>query len=275
MEESVPYVVFTDLDGTLLDRESYSYAAAKPALEALRQREIPVVFCTSKTRAEVEAARDELGNRAPFIVENGAAICIPPGYFPFPLPGSKSVGDYHVIRLGVPYPEVVAALRRASAHSGCEVRSFHDMTAAEVAKLSGLSLAQAELAKRREYDEPFVLLSDSETEIGSLLNRIEQDGLSWTRGGRFHHIRGRHNKGEAAAILTGLFRRVRAEVVTIGAGDGPNDISLLETVDLPIWIPTRHGSGLPTWASAWRLAPQEGPRGWNEAILQVLTEPRL
>ena len=274
MEESVPYVVFTDLDGTLLDRESYSHAAARPALEALRQREIPLVFCTSKTRAEVEAARKELGNRAPFIVENGAAICIPPGYFPFPFPASKVGGDYHVIRLGVPYPEVVAALRRASAHSGCEVRGFHDMTAAEVAKLSGLSLAQAELAKRREYDEPFVLLSDREVEIGSLLNRIEQDGLSWTRGGRFHHIRGRHNKGEAAAILTGLFRRVRAGVVTIGAGDGPNDISLLETVDLPIWIPTRHGTGLPTFASAWRLAPQEGPRGWNEAILQVLTEPR-
>ena len=30
------YVIFTDLDGTLLDADTYSWAAATPALEALR-----------------------------------------------------------------------------------------------------------------------------------------------------------------------------------------------------------------------------------------------
>ena len=278
MKASVPYVVFTDLDGTLLDRESYSYQAAKPALQALRRHRVPLVFCTSKTRAEVEVARQDFGNEAPFIVENGAAIFIPRGYFNSPVASAvasaKSRKKYELIRLGIPYRRVVAALRRASARSGCQVRGFHEMTATEVAELSGLTLAKARLAKRREYDEPFLLQSENPAEIGSLLSRIEEEGLTWTRGGRFYHIRGRHNKGQAARILIGLFRRSRPEVITVGAGDGPNDISLLEAVDLPIWIPAGDGSLRLASSVAARLAPQEGPRGWNEAILQVLNGER-
>jgi mannosyl-3-phosphoglycerate phosphatase len=270
MKNGHRYVVFSDLDGTLLDHDSYSHEAAGPALEELRRRWIPLVFCTSKTRAEVEAARRDLGNQAPFIVENGAAIFIPRGYFRTAAAPSRNGEAYEILRLGVPYPQVVAALRRASARSGCKVRGFADMNTEEVARRCGLSRERAELAKRRDYDEPFVLLSESPAEIGGLLNQIEEEGLSWTRGGRFYHVRGRHNKGQAVRILTSLFRRADPGVVTVGAGDGPNDISLLEAVDVPIWIPARHGRTEARAGSAWRLAPCSGPRGWNQAVLQVL-----
>jgi mannosyl-3-phosphoglycerate phosphatase len=244
------YVIFTDLDGTLLDHDSYSYEPAKPALLALRAKRIPLIFCTSKTRAEVEALRDELGNDYPFIVENGAAILIPTGYFPFSLVTATCCDRYDVILLGVPYTEVVAVLKRAATTSGCAVRGFHDMSVAEVALGCGLSVRDAENAKTREYDEPFEVLTDSPALIGSLLNRIEEQGLTWTRGGRFYHARGRHNKGDAARFLAGLYRRSNPDATTVGLGDGPNDLSLLETVDVPI--------------------PCCGPRAWNDAILRLL-----
>lgn len=63
--------VFTDLDGTLLDHETYSWEAARPALERLELSGIPWILVTSKTRAEVELWRKQLGNRHPFIIENG------------------------------------------------------------------------------------------------------------------------------------------------------------------------------------------------------------
>ena len=47
-------VLFTDLDGTLLDLFDYSYDAALPALEFLKKRKIPVIVCTAKTLAENE-----------------------------------------------------------------------------------------------------------------------------------------------------------------------------------------------------------------------------
>ncbi|WP_257294501.1 hypothetical protein [Endozoicomonas sp. YOMI1] len=46
-------LVFTDLDGSLLDHNHYGWAAARPALELLSEREIPVIFNTSKTFKEV------------------------------------------------------------------------------------------------------------------------------------------------------------------------------------------------------------------------------
>src|SRR5688572_23204941 len=102
-------LLISDLDGTLLDRETYSFTAAIPALHQLRERQIPLVLCTSKTRAEVEAVRVALGNRHPFIVENGGAIFLPKRYFPFAIPGSEHRDGYDVVPLGDNYAELVQA----------------------------------------------------------------------------------------------------------------------------------------------------------------------
>jgi len=267
------YVIFTDLDGTLLDHESYSYQAALPALEAIRQKAIPLILCTSKTRSEVEAIRAELGVKHPFIVENGAAAFVPRGYFPFATRAQKSDGDFDVIELGIPYASVTAALRRAAEASGCPVRGFHEMTPEEVAERCQMSVPEAKLAKIREYDEPFEALSENPDVVGRLFSGVESEGLTWTRGGRFYHIRGRHNKGQAAEMLFGPFRRLNRTVVTVGLGDGPNDISLLSIVDIPIVLPQPHRQN--HWSAgtgSWRVAPHPGPRGWNEAVLQVLAQ---
>ena len=70
-------VVFTDLDGTLLDASTYSFEAARPALDALRQQDIPLVLVSSKTRAEIEPIRGRLKQVHPFITENGGGCLYP------------------------------------------------------------------------------------------------------------------------------------------------------------------------------------------------------
>ena len=47
-------LVITDLDGTLLDGETYDVRPAQPGLDALRERRVSLVLCSSKTRAEME-----------------------------------------------------------------------------------------------------------------------------------------------------------------------------------------------------------------------------
>ncbi len=54
-------VIFTDLDGTLLDRDTYSFEPALPALRLIRQKDIPLVLSSSKTRAEIEFYRERIG----------------------------------------------------------------------------------------------------------------------------------------------------------------------------------------------------------------------
>ncbi|HON96275.1 MAG TPA: HAD hydrolase family protein [Deltaproteobacteria bacterium] len=83
-------IVFTDLDGTLLNHGDYSWEAARPALEKTRALGIPLVICTSKTRPEVELLRAEIGVAGPFIVENGGGIFFPREYddLPWAVPSS-------------------------------------------------------------------------------------------------------------------------------------------------------------------------------------------
>ncbi|HLB03155.1 MAG TPA: HAD hydrolase family protein, partial [Nitrospiria bacterium] len=79
-------VIFTDLDGTLLDAATYSWKAAQPALELIKQRAIPLILCSSKNRAEIAAVRRQLDDHDPFISENGGGIFIPDDYFEFYFP---------------------------------------------------------------------------------------------------------------------------------------------------------------------------------------------
>ncbi len=79
-------IIFTDLDGTLIDHQSYSYSDAKKALKKISDDKIPLILVSSKTRAEIEAIRQDLKKDGfninhPFIVENGSAIYIPRDYY--------------------------------------------------------------------------------------------------------------------------------------------------------------------------------------------------
>jgi mannosyl-3-phosphoglycerate phosphatase len=243
------HVVFTDLDGSLLDARTYSFEAARPTLERMAQAAIPVVFVTSKTRAETEFWRWQMQNIHPFIVENGGALFIPHGYFPFAIEDAAPLPSYDAIELGAPYAELVRDLAEAADAAGCQVRGFADMSDNEVAKECGLPVGQARLARLREYDEPFMLLQGVE---GQLRREIEARGQRHTRGGRFHHICGANDKGAAVARAIELYRRAHGEVLTIGLGDAPNDEPFLRLMDQSIML------------------SQGGPAAWNEAIRGIL-----
>ncbi|GAB4388826.1 MAG: mannosyl-3-phosphoglycerate phosphatase [Thermodesulfovibrionales bacterium] len=265
-------VVFTDLDGTLLDYDSYSFEAARPALDALRARGVPLVVCSSKTRAEIERYRCRLENAHPFISENGGAIFIPRGYFGFPIscapPEIVRERDYCAIVLGARYHELRRALGELRGQ-GFAVRGFGDMTAEEVAETAGMSLEEARLAKQREFDEPFVLRG-SEAEADALFRAIEARGLRHTQG-RFFHIMGASDKGMAVEILAEFFVRRDGAVVTAALGDSPNDIPMLEKVDYPI-IVQKPGVGHDPRIRVRGLVKAEGvgPEGWNRAVLGLL-----
>ncbi|MHB8834253.1 MAG: HAD-IIB family hydrolase [Candidatus Methylomirabilia bacterium] len=263
-----PAVVISDLDGTLLDPESYSFDAALPALELLRAKGIPLVLCSSKTRREIEVYRQRLGNREPFIFENGGGICLPKGLFPLPFTiAAEESDEYLVIPLGTPYRNLRRALSELRREFGVRVTGFGDLTAAGVAELTDLPALEADLARRREFDEPFVFDDPVEPRTAEFLGAIEARGFHWTRG-RFFHILGDNDKGRAARMLAEWYRRRLPDLVTVGLGDAQNDLPLLRAVDVPVLIKRkdgRHVEGLRSPRLVLTAAP--GPLGWNRAVL--------
>lgn len=257
-------VVATDLDGCLLDARTYRWEAARPALDALRQRGIPLVLCSSKTRAEMAPLHAELGLDAPYIFENGGGIVIPPGA-PWSRLVRRGAGPL-LVRLGVPLRDLALALVEIARDAGARLRGFSRLSAREVSDLTGLSEAKAALAQKREHGEPFVLEAGDEQ---ALRRAAERRGLRITRGGRFHHLTGPHDKGKAVRQVLALL----APESSIGLGDAENDLGLLRAVDLPILVPRPDGCVDAALAQAFpqaQRAPLPGPEGWNQAVLRVL-----
>lgn len=250
-------IVFSDLDGCLLDRETYGFAAAEPALAALRERRVPLVLCSGKTRAEMEPLARRLGLRTPLVVENGGAV----------------VADGRVLGLGVPRARLLTALPRLARDAGVDVRGFSEMTAAEVAELTGLTAAQAALALQREFDEPFAVqgASGRDPALDARLDAAARAlGLRVTHGGWLHHLHGPADKGD------GVRRTLRLEGESgegsVGLGDSASDIPLLRAVARPIAVPGADGVD-PALAAALpgaECAHAPGPAGWNAAVLAVL-----
>ncbi len=264
------FVIYSDLDGSLLDRETYAFGAARPALELLKRRRIPLVLCSSKTQAEVEFYRTALGLADPFIVENGGAILIPPGSVPAGPAPIRGGGPYLKVELGVPYARLTESLREIRRATGLGLFGFGDMSLQEVALLTGLEPAAARRAMARRYDEPFVAALSAD-QLQRLEAEVRRRGLRLTRGGRLYHLSGRHTKGLGVDLLTRLYRSRSPEVMTVGLGDGANDLAMLERVDIPVVIPRAPRRVDPALAGRrWTVAPAPGAAGWGSAILGLL-----
>ena len=260
-------IVFTDLDGTLLDHHTYGYAEARPALERIRSEGWPLVFVTSKTRAEVEGLRAETGVDEPFVVENGGGIFFPACRRHLAPAAAVPAGPHALVQLGLPYADIRAFVEEEGRELG--VVGFGDMADADIGGLTGLEGQAAAQARAREFTEPFRL------EEGARLAPIEaaarRRGIHVTTGGRLHHLMGAdQDKGRAVGVVRDAFAaHWGVEPVTIALGDGPNDMPMLYSVDHPVVMPPPGRPPLHLERADVRVAPVPGPAGWAAALLDL------
>jgi len=261
-------IIITDLDGTLLDSGTYSFKEARPALQLIRQMQIPLIFCSSKTRAELEVYRNKLKNQHPFISENGGGIFIPKHYFSFPIEAQNYRG-YKLIALGKSYAEIRKHFILLRKTTGIKVQGFADMGIREIAELTNLPLKEVPYARKRDFDEPFIFRQKYDVRF---LRAINETGMQWSEG-RLFHIMGNHDKGKAIKILKTFYRKEYGTLQIIGIGDSLNDLSMLKIVDRAILIRREDGKydqriKLPNLMKS-KLA---GTAGWNETVLSLIEE---
>jgi mannosyl-3-phosphoglycerate phosphatase len=264
-------VIFTDLDGTLLDRNTYSFEPAQPALHRIRQKDIPLVLSSSKTRAEIEMYRKKLDNNHPFISENGGGVFIPKNYFSFQFPYDKELNEYFVSELGTFYPQIIEVLECIKRETGILIKGISDMTVKEISSASGLDMKEAELAKKREYDEPFII-EGGEKEVALVKEKIEEKGMNYSWGGKFHHISGKNDKGKAVEILKEFYENQFFSIFTIGIGDSLNDLPMLSVVDRPVFLKGEDSVSpeVPPPIQNFTIVNGTGPQAWNEVILNIV-----
>ncbi|MBU2711350.1 HAD-IIB family hydrolase [Zooshikella harenae] len=267
-------IIFTDLDATLLDHKHYEFTAAQSALSIIASHQIPLILNTSKTVAETHEIRKKLNIYHPFIIENGSGICYPSDYFSTDQRNEKN-NDWKVLSLGQSYQDILDILAHFNQIQPFNYQSFNQLSAEQIAELTGLSVHQAHLAKQRSCTEPF-LWKDTADHLTAFIQHLQNHQLHVTQGGRFYHISSPCDKGKAMQQLLADYQQAYPTTnwLSIALGDSPNDYPMLKAADIAVVIKpstskpplslTNHPQVIYT--------TKPGPEGWQQAMEQLFNQ---
>ena len=264
-------VVYTDLDGTLLDHHTYAFDEALGAIKALKDRGIPIVPCTSKTRAETVCLMQALQLDGPMIIENGAAIWVPHDWGLSRPEGADDdvAANAWCQSFGPPRGMIRRQLAVLNIEWGNRYQSLCDLSDKQVMAITGLDPESAARAKDRHHCETLVWLG-TPSDRSAFAEQVEALELRCLQGGRFVHVAGGGGKGHA---MSWLHHKIRAELcgfeaaVSIAAGDADNDVEMLEIADLALMVRSPvHDPPTPRRAGGMVISDNFGPAGWAEGI---------
>lgn len=254
-------LIVTDLDGSLLDHHSYSWQAAQPWLDRLQQHQVPVVLCSSKTASEILPLQRQLGLMGlPFISENGALAQIDQPGYPQPL---RRHG-------GADYASICYTLNRLRQQQGYKFTGFADVSEAEVAQWTGLTLADAANARQRTASESLIWRDDPQR-FPAFRQQLAEADLTLVEGGRFWSVMGKESgKGAALHWLLANYPPPGGNSwTTIGLGDGPNDAPMLDAVNYAVVIKGHSKTPVQlnrTDSDHIYHTDAHGPVGWAEGL---------
>jgi mannosyl-3-phosphoglycerate phosphatase len=266
-------VLFTGVDGTLLDEETFDIEQAINALEYLKQRDIPIIFCSSKTFSEQDYWQKKLHVNAPFIFENGSGIAIPKGYFPdnaYEADGFS--GDYDIIILAQTDAfHVKNTLARINRMYGMALKGYSDCMPEEITRLTHLKGDLATRALDRMFTE--ILVNPVDEKLAQVIGpQLASCGLALGKNARFNSVQSLNvDKGKAVKRLQRIYAdTMGAAPVSMAIGDSANDIAMLEAAQIRFLVQRPHGGWAPMDIKGLNRVSAVGPEGFLNAVQLIL-----
>jgi mannosyl-3-phosphoglycerate phosphatase len=231
-------VIFTDLDGTLLDHHDYSWEPASEALKEAQAQKIPIIINTSKTRSEVNTLLSELPLlNEPYVVENGSAIIFPNITSELlsniqDQPRYQLIDGQHVWVFGEKRKLLCDWLTHIKVNKGYQLESYQDWTTEKIMNKTGLNKNKAIESQKKEFSEPFQWF-DTDERLADFILLAESQGFSVLKGGRFFHLQGAVTKASVFDFFkihkNSLFpSALRLKLIALG--DNHNDVNIIMVI---------------------------------------------
>ena len=259
--KKISVVIFTDLDGTLLNRDTFKFDEIKDYIKSLVNKGITIIPNTSKTLAELNSFAKELNLNLPFISENGSAIH-GLNIINKNLPDEMILAREKELILKIFQKEIPENLK-----SKCKlITKMEKKTQKEVFGLSDKNLRNV---LNRSYSTPILFKGNNEQKK-DLFKIVKNVGLSLHEGGRVINICDNVSKLKAMNRVIKIIKKTENEIKTIGVGDNFNDLDMLRNSNIACLVFNDQFLMEPININNCIVSKQSAPLGWEEVVKMAL-----
>ena len=265
------FLIFSDLDGSFLHHQNYSYGKNDLVIEKLKKNNHQIIFNSSKTYSEIRIILKTLKlTMMPFSCENGATLYFPKTIFK-KIKKSQSFEDYWKINLtnknSLKWYKILKELKK----------DFHfeiicDLSKKDILKLTNLRDIKQML--KREASQ-LIIWKDNKKNFNefSKMIKINCKG-SLNQGGRFIQISSPCNKRIATKEICHIYHESFGDKFyqsIIAIGDNKNDRDMLNFAKYPCIIKNEHAAFLKLISSKKNTyySKKEAPSGWSESLIYL------
>ena len=262
MKQKKQIIIFTDLDGSLLDKDTFEFHEIKDYFRDLVSKGIKIIPNSSKTKAELSNFNKQYNLNLSFIAENGSSIHglnlihenLPNNIFL-----SRTVDEIYKI-----YNQNVTDNLKE------KVTFILNLKSNEQQEIFGLSLEKMSLAIKRDHSIP-IQFNGTESEKKEFIKIMKNSGLTIQTGGRIMNVCDNVNKSvamsEAIRLMT---KELDNEIITIGVGDNENDIEMIKMTDYPCLVKNENFDSSLINIDNLIKSDEPSPNGWSDVIKTAL-----
>ena len=261
-------LLFTDLDGTLLNKKTFEFKAALDLIKNCISKGINIIPNSSKTDLELDEICENLKIPKVYISENGSCIC-GLNFFSKKLNKKVFLSRSKQIIFKSFTDNIDFKLQKK-----CLI--LENETLKIQLKTLGLPKNKLFKAMNRKFSMPFIFLGNKEEEI-ALKKNVKEYGLSIQFGGRVLSLGDKVSKGNAMMkFMSILSNETNKNYISICVGDNENDFDMLDKCDYPCLVKNGPLKNI-KFKNQCVFSKKEAPDGWVEVVkktLNILEEVR-
>jgi len=243
---------------------------------ALAHANIPSIWITNRTRAQMDEPLRKLDHTHPFIAEGGSAVYLPTAYFHLRGEKSERRGRFLCIPVAQPQPAAAEALESLSEETGVPVVPLRSLSPRELAQNTGLPQREAELARLRDFDELFFFAGASDADMERLLEEARRRKLQLRPKGVLWSLAVGPSVPQCIRQLTKLFdRALHGHAPSIGLAPREQADELFPACDRNILLveepeePHDETVLRPPRGSRVKEISLHAPEAWEEVLAQI------
>ena len=253
--------IFTDLDASLIQRDTFKFDEIKDYIKSLISKGIYIIPNTSKTEIEINEFNKELGLNLPYISENGSSINglnLINKNFPNQINLSRDKDDIFKI-----FKKIVPENLKV------KCRLIFKMEKKVQSEIFGLSGKKLKDALNRNYSIPFIFSGnlDQRRQLNEIVNK---GGLTLHEGGRVINICDNVSKVKSMNKVIKMIKKTEDNIKIISVGDNYNDLDMLKNSDIACLVFNDQFTMEPININNCIVSKNPAPIGWQEVVKMAL-----